>query len=68
MVHHRGMCLVQSSILFKEPIPPRRLNPRLHRDLETILLHALEKDPDRRYATPGELAADHVDAQPGQGS
>ena len=49
---------VQGAIMFKEPIPPRKLNPRIHRDLETIVLHALEKDPDRRYATAADLAGD----------
>jgi serine/threonine protein kinase/Tol biopolymer transport system component len=49
---------VQNAILFRDPVPPRRLNPRIHRDLEIILLHALEKDPDQRYASAGELAAD----------
>ncbi len=49
---------IQRAILFEEPLPPRKLNPRLHRDLETILLHALEKNPERRYASAREFAAD----------
>ncbi|MBI4605722.1 MAG: protein kinase [Planctomycetes bacterium] len=48
----------QRAILFEEPVPPRRLNPRINRDLETILLRAMEKNPQRRYASAGELAAD----------
>ena len=39
-----------------EPVSPRRLNPRIARDLETIALKCLEKDPQRRYATAQELA------------
>ena len=39
-------------------IPPRRLRRDLPRDLEAICLRCLEKSPDRRYATAGELAAD----------
>jgi serine/threonine protein kinase/Tfp pilus assembly protein PilF len=49
---------VLSGILTKDPRPPRRFNPRVPLDLETIALKAMEKDPDRRYATAGELAQD----------
>ncbi|MAG55135.1 MAG: hypothetical protein CMJ83_02485 [Planctomycetes bacterium] len=45
-------------ILHKEPPPPRKINPTLPRDLETICLKAMEKEPGRRYATAGELADD----------
>ncbi len=50
------MLIVQ--ILSDEPPSPRKLNARVSRDLETICLKCLEKDPKRRYATAGELAAD----------
>jgi serine/threonine-protein kinase len=45
-------------ILEKEPRPPRKLNPRLPRDLETICLKAMSKQPDRRYATAQAMADD----------
>ncbi len=42
----------------EEPAPPRRLNPAVPRDLETILLKAMAKEPSGRYATAKELADD----------
>ncbi len=42
----------------EEPARPRLLDPAIDRDLETIVLKCLEKDPDRRFATAGELADD----------
>ena len=45
-------------VLHDDPKPPRTLNDRLPRDLETICLKAMAKEPARRYATAGELAAD----------
>jgi WD40 repeat protein/tRNA A-37 threonylcarbamoyl transferase component Bud32 len=45
-------------VLHDEPRSPRSLNDRVPRDLETICLKAMAKEPARRYATAGELAAD----------
>ena len=42
----------------QEPVPPRRLQPRTPRDLETICLKCLQKEPAQRYATAEELAED----------
>jgi predicted Zn-dependent protease len=49
---------VLAQILHKEPKAPRKMNPKVPVDLETICLKALEKDPDRRYQTAGALAED----------
>jgi eukaryotic-like serine/threonine-protein kinase len=40
------------------PISPRKLNPAIPRDLETIVLKAIARDPAHRYRTAGELARD----------
>ena len=42
----------------RPPIPPSRINPGIGRDLETICLRCLEKDPWRRYASAEALAED----------
>jgi WD40 repeat protein len=45
-------------VLDKDPEPPRRLNPGADRDLETIALKCLDKDPRRRYESAVAVADD----------
>jgi eukaryotic-like serine/threonine-protein kinase len=53
-------------ILEEEPVRPRRLNPAISRDLETVILTAIEKERDRRYRSMGELALDVERLQKGE--
>lgn len=46
------------AILNEDPTPPRRVNPDLPEDLESIIQRCLQKDRTRRYATMAALATD----------
>jgi serine/threonine protein kinase/tetratricopeptide (TPR) repeat protein len=59
--------MILQQIQFEEPRPPRRLNDKIPRDLETITLKCLTKEPPRRYATAAAVAADlrrHLKGEP----
>jgi formylglycine-generating enzyme required for sulfatase activity/tRNA A-37 threonylcarbamoyl transferase component Bud32 len=45
-------------VVSEDPVPPRQLQPKLPRDLETICLKCLQKAPANRYASALEVAED----------
>src|SRR5205085_187539 len=53
---NRRLLILQ--VLQDEPRPPRQLNDKVPRDLETICLKAMAKAPARRYAGAAQLADD----------
>ena len=45
-------------VLHEDPPRPRQVDPRMPRDLETIVLKAMAREPSHRYASAAELAED----------
>ena len=53
-----GELELRAEILEGRPRPPRSLHPQLSRDAEAILLTAMDRDRERRYASAADLARD----------
>ena len=45
-------------IVNEEPVPPRQINPSIHAGISTVVMRALEKDPDQRYQSCREMLED----------
>lgn len=55
----RGMVrMVLNQVLHEDPVPPRRLNDRIPRDLENVCLKAMARERHLRYQTAAEFADD----------
>ena len=58
---------IYDRVVREEPIAPRKVKPKVSQDLETIILKALDKSPQRRYPTVLALADDlrhHLNGEP----
>lgn len=53
-----NMMKVIIKVLNHDPVLPRQINPKIHRDIQTIVMKALEKNPERRYPSMSDFAAD----------
>jgi tetratricopeptide (TPR) repeat protein len=65
---HKGATMLDTlwQVRQQEPVPPARLNPRVPRDLDTVCLTCLAKEPARRYTTALALAEDLCRFQAGE--
>src|SRR5262249_32035427 len=55
---HTNKAKLIDKVVHEAPLPPRKLDPRIPRDLETVVLKCLAKDPAERYASAEAVAED----------
>jgi tetratricopeptide (TPR) repeat protein/predicted Ser/Thr protein kinase len=53
-----NMLEVILNVIHDDPVPPRKRDPKINADIQTIILHALEKDPALRYQAAADLRDD----------
>ncbi len=49
---------VMNDRLVNDPMPPREINPEISPEIQEIIFRALERDPEKRYASARQFAAD----------
>jgi serine/threonine protein kinase len=49
--------IVMNSRLTGDPVAPRKVNPQISPELEEIILHAMEREPTRRYQSAAAMKA-----------
>jgi serine/threonine-protein kinase len=50
--------IVMNSRITGDPVAPRKRNPEISEELEEIILHAMEREPHRRYASAAAMKAE----------
>jgi eukaryotic-like serine/threonine-protein kinase len=49
---------IMNDRLLRDPVPPRKVDPEISPEMQTIILHALEREPRNRYANARAFAND----------
>jgi serine/threonine-protein kinase len=55
--------IVMNSRITGDPVAPRKVNPEISPELEEVILHAMEREPARRYATAAAMKAELDDLE-----
>ncbi|MHC5039856.1 MAG: protein kinase domain-containing protein, partial [Planctomycetota bacterium] len=56
--HGEDVRSILRNVIETEPVSPRKIDPKIPRDLETVCLKAMEKPPNKRYETAGDMGED----------
>ncbi len=55
---HEDISVIMNTRVTGDPEPPRKIKPEISEAAEEIVLHAMERNPDMRYASAGEMKAE----------